>query len=1115
MLRYRLISLTSILLLLFGGAAFYATRSSRQFQIRGAAADFPQPVQGASALLLGVNADLQQFPANTLDARLTDLTARGIRYVRQEFHWAQIEPVQGQYDWQSADLIQSAARAHGIQVLPVFVTTPAWARAETGLDAGAASETMPPRDAQDFARFAQAFTQRYDTRLANGTPAILAYQIWDEPNLSAAWGDGLVNPLGYLKLLQAARSAIHAVNPGALIVLAGLAPTVEQSEVNLAPELYLRKLYEAGGQGAFDIAAAKPYGFDQPPLDRRVDAGILNYSRVILLHEEMAAHGDGQKAIWLTQWGWNANLPDWQGKPSNWGSVSEAQQAQYTTQAIQRVAREWNWAGAMFLSTLQPDAAPDDPHWGFALLDQQGQPRPVYTALTNALADAAAAPRPQWAAPGAGSAFIPKTAFMPKTAFIPNPLAQYSSGWRFSELGADIPQRDDAQLTFNFNGDALAMIVRRGDYRAYMFISIDGKRANRLPVEERGSYLILTSPDQLPHIDTVQVADGLGPGNHVAVIKIDRGWNQWTLVGWSSRAAADGSTRLADAAMPASVLVMFIALLALVVVFPRAHWGDLAGQIAPRAATLTWQSLAAALLVWLTASLTWAQDAATAYRNLGTPANLVLTGVVSGLAFWSPVFVVSLIALVALFVLVLLRLDLGLALLAFFIPFYLIPQRLFAKSFPMVEILVFMCAVAWLIRRVGKLRLEIGELRSNAINSRRLPGLHLPWVVANLSLLDWGIIALIIVAGASATQADFKVEALRELRLVILEPAILFLLLRTLKLDESQVWRIVDGFVLGAVSIAMIGLVNYARGNVFPAEFGLPRIHSVYGSPNNDALYLGRVLPLLLAVTMFSQWPWRRPAMDAGRGLAARFAWLTGLIGRRTLYALAVLPVALAIVLSASRAALLIGIPAAVVAVCILAGGRWRYIGIGVLALAGLALLVLLSGAMAPLLAHTRFANTLDLTSGTGFFRVNLWQSALVMWRDHPFLGVGPDNFLYAYRGFYIQPAAWQEPNLSHPHNIVLDFATRLGTLGLLCGIAMAVGIVNLIHRALTAPGRQPYRMLVVGLAGLFVDMVAHGMVDNAFFLVDLAFVFMLACGLLLQVRGYGLSPEGQTLTKL
>ena len=51
------------------------------------------------------------------------------------------------------------------------------------------------------------------------------------------------------------------------------------------------------------------------------------------------------------------------------------------------------------------------------------------------------------------------------------------------------------------------------------------------------------------------------------------------------------------------------------------------------------------------------------------------------------------------------------------------------------------------------------------------------------------------------------------------------------------------------------------------------------------------------------------------------------------------------------------------------------------------------------------------------------------MLRDHPLLGVGLDNFLYEYPK-YILPEAWREPNLSHPHNIVLDFWVRLGIGG-------------------------------------------------------------------------------------
>ncbi len=54
-----------------------------------------------------------------------------------------------------------------------------------------------------------------------------------------------------------------------------------------------------------------------------------------------------------------------------------------------------------------------------------------------------------------------------------------------------------------------------------------------------------------------------------------------------------------------------------------------------------------------------------------------------------------------------------------------------------------------------------------------------------------------------------------------------------------------------------------------------------------------------------------------------------------------------------------------------------------------------------------------------------------------------------------------------------------------------------------------------VGLLGLLVDMVAHGMVDHSLFLVDLSYVFMLACGLLSLLGRYVEPDASLTLTKL
>jgi O-antigen ligase len=179
-------------------------------------------------------------------------------------------------------------------------------------------------------------------------------------------------------------------------------------------------------------------------------------------------------------------------------------------------------------------------------------------------------------------------------------------------------------------------------------------------------------------------------------------------------------------------------------------------------------------------------------------------------------------------------------------------------------------------------------------------------------------------------------------------------------------------------------------------------------------------------------------------------------------------------------------------------------------------LIALVTGALTPLVQGTRLANAFDLTRGTGFFRLNLWQSAWRMFVDHPLLGVGPDNFLYAYRGFYILPAAWQEPGLSHPHNVVLDWMTRLGVAGLTAGVALVLGFVALIRRCLRAGDT---RVLAIACAGYLAEVLAHGMVDHSFFLIDLMFVFMLLAGVLASLAASrpdaAPNPSAQTKSRL
>ena len=447
-----------------------------------------------------------------------------------------------------------------------------------------------------------------------------------------------------------------------------------------------------------------------------------------------------------------------------------------------------------------------------------------------------------------------------------------------------------------------------------------------------------------------------------------------------------------------------------------------------------------------------------------------------------------------LFVLIWLRLDLGLMLVAFFAPFHLLPANLFYRFSSMAEMTLIMCAVAWLLRRLLEWRTQVSSARVSGVT---------PYVsrftlhVLRFKSLDRAVLAFFAVSTLSMIAASYFEFALREWRIIILEPVVYYALLRASKLDRNAVWRIIDALVLAGVVVAAIGLVEYAFNLDFiTAEEGTRRLRSVYGSPNNVGLFLGRVFPISLACLLL--------------GKGRRRAW----------YGLALLPIIAAIVLSQSRGALLLGIPASILAIGLLAGGRWVWAALG----------ALIAGALAaiPFLNSPRVQALLS-GEGTQVFRVALWRSTLNMIREHPILGVGPDNFLYAYRGRYMLPEAWQEPGLSHPHNVVLDFSARLGLLGLAAflwiqaafwKIALPLRHANfqsldyaqdklptsnlqLPTSNLQTDGMER-RALAIGLMASMVDFLAHGLVDAAYFVVDLAFVFMLTLALAQRMREEG-----------
>lgn len=418
----------------------------------------------------------------------------------------------------------------------------------------------------------------------------------------------------------------------------------------------------------------------------------------------------------------------------------------------------------------------------------------------------------------------------------------------------------------------------------------------------------------------------------------------------------------------------------------------------------------------------------------------------------------------ALAVLFWLRPRLGLILVVASIPFAFAIQRIGPADVSANDLLLFAATAAWVLRALPSWRRR-GDL--NPIGG---------WQ-GGVRGIDWAVGCFLLVCLASLAVGEDKRAALWELRILALQPFLLYVLVRSESLSGEELLHLGDALVFGAVALAAIGLYHFFVLDYVEAAEGVHRLLiPFYDSPNHIGMFLGRAAPVALAMATY------------GRGRL-----------RRVLHGLALATLLLAIYLTYSRGAWLVGLPAASLFVLLLPqltgsprSRRVPFIAAGVLVLGALALL--------PVAGTARFALLANPESGTLFLRLLLWKGALRMIAANPVMGVGIGNFAVQYPRFML-PEAWREPLVYHPHNVLLDFWAILGLPGLaaLAWLQIAFWRCSLAsYRRLAEPALQA---LTLGLMGSMVNCLAHGLVDTAYFLADLALVFMLTLALAVRLR--------------
>ncbi|NLE75419.1 MAG: O-antigen ligase family protein [Chloroflexi bacterium] len=348
---------------------------------------------------------------------------------------------------------------------------------------------------------------------------------------------------------------------------------------------------------------------------------------------------------------------------------------------------------------------------------------------------------------------------------------------------------------------------------------------------------------------------------------------------------------------------------------------------------------------------------------------------------------------------------------------------------------------------------------------RRLlwPSLTLPfWLFAGATLL-------------SLTQSLSLQHSLKEL-LRWAELFLAMLLVRnTLGQGPRPKWlpQALVGSLLAAGALSAIqGIVQFL-GRIGPPGFLLfgrfMRAYGTFQQPNPYGGYLGLTLPLAFALLLaIRARPFRAPlgrlaALPAAAlvGSALLMTWSRGAwVGAAGLSAVAIL--------RNRRAALAFGGVAVVVALLVVLGA---------------------AGVMPPAITQ-RFAGLGDYfgirdvrgipptdANWAVLERLAHWQAAWAMVSDHPWLGVGPGNYVAVYPAYALP--FWRDP-LGHAHNIYLNVAAEMGLVGLGAYLLFWIWAFVALWRGLRrAAGLR--QAILLGAIGALVHLHVHNFFDNLY----------------------------------
>lgn len=137
------------------------------------------------------------------------IKAAGVRYIRVDFTWDQIERTRGEYNFAAYDKLIAKLKKHGVK--PIILL--AYGNKLYDPDGGGIN-TEEGR--AGYAKFAATVVKKYNKEIEG-----IVYELWNEPNTEMFWRPRQ-NAEQYTALVQAASVAMREADPAAIIVSGGV-----------------------------------------------------------------------------------------------------------------------------------------------------------------------------------------------------------------------------------------------------------------------------------------------------------------------------------------------------------------------------------------------------------------------------------------------------------------------------------------------------------------------------------------------------------------------------------------------------------------------------------------------------------------------------------------------------------------------------------------------------------------------------------------------------------------------------------------------------------------------------------------------------------------------------